>query len=611
MSEEEEEQEEGSEYKQMVLDILKQKQCKGVVLFAMVAGSKSFNLALPQSDTDYFAVYAGDISSLVSLKAPPEYIDHHQPDYVIYEVAYFCRLLLKGNPKLVEPLFVEHLCYQSPEWKELKKIRNSFITKNTIHQYVGYSMAQLGQAQRSSKQQQQQQQQQQHSQSQEEKQEKNQDDVKSRESKKYYHTIRLLLEAKRMIEGKEPTVWFNDDDPNRDYLMSIRRGVLPPEQLHLSVNQMKTDVHNALEADIGIPEQTDKQPLDKWLVSIRKNHFVPLENHQLQLTNAYPSLELLPASSLDLLKRAQQALVTHSQEGVILFSGFSGSCSHNLHSSESEVDIIAVYAAPTESIVSLNLPLPRISDDTSTDSSSNQRDTYARGFILMEVAVALNLILQGNHRFIELLYARPENSYETLFWRQLREVRKQFVQLPTFLHYLGVAKAERMRKSKDERLETKDKRRDAAIANRKPKLKAIVGKSLSEKKKEKELKHNPSKSLPQEEECDSQQQQQHTQTEVDNELVKKKSLSHALRLLKEAERIASGQDLKVWLDQDERDHLLSVRKGQVSLQEIELEIDRIETSLNRLNKDQLQLNKKNNKEVMNELLIQLRLSKFR
>ena len=58
-------------------------------------------------------------------------------------VQMFCKLVLKGNPKLIEPLFSTHLCYDSEDWLELQKVRNSFLSKSVILQYLSYVHSQL------------------------------------------------------------------------------------------------------------------------------------------------------------------------------------------------------------------------------------------------------------------------------------------------------------------------------------------------------------------------------------------------------------------------------------------------------------------------------------
>jgi len=46
--------------------------------------------------------------------------------------------------------------------------------------------------------------------------------------KNLYHAIRLITEAKRMVEGNAPKVWWEGKE--REYLMAIRRSEIDPEK---------------------------------------------------------------------------------------------------------------------------------------------------------------------------------------------------------------------------------------------------------------------------------------------------------------------------------------------------------------------------------------------
>jgi predicted nucleotidyltransferase len=61
-----------------------------------------------------------------------------EPDYAIYEVETFCRLLVKGNPKVVEPLFSENRCWYSERWLDLRRSRDIVINLTVAKQYFGF-----------------------------------------------------------------------------------------------------------------------------------------------------------------------------------------------------------------------------------------------------------------------------------------------------------------------------------------------------------------------------------------------------------------------------------------------------------------------------------------
>jgi predicted nucleotidyltransferase len=117
---------------------------------------------------------------------------------VIYEAAYFCHLLLKGNPKVIEPLYVEHRCYYignrplithpghmnvkiflmrahctTDIWRDLQRVRKALMTQQTLKHYAAYGLSQLSDLNKK----------------------------KGGESKKFYHALRLLQEAENIATG--------------------------------------------------------------------------------------------------------------------------------------------------------------------------------------------------------------------------------------------------------------------------------------------------------------------------------------------------------------------------------------------------------------------------
>jgi hypothetical protein len=81
---------------------------------------------------------ANDLTSGPFFPAPTSF-DHTDPDYAIYgtprchfnrppiltivEVNKYAELLMKGNPKVIEPLFTKHLAWWSDEWRAIDAIK--------------------------------------------------------------------------------------------------------------------------------------------------------------------------------------------------------------------------------------------------------------------------------------------------------------------------------------------------------------------------------------------------------------------------------------------------------------------------------------------------------
>ena len=110
----------------------------GKILFAKVAGSHSYGLATETSDVDFIVVYQAPLRKVLSTNQLTETVDGKSPDFQAHEIGKFCRLLLKGNPNIVECLFTEHHTQTEPGWFGLYNMRKQFINQTTLKQYLGY-----------------------------------------------------------------------------------------------------------------------------------------------------------------------------------------------------------------------------------------------------------------------------------------------------------------------------------------------------------------------------------------------------------------------------------------------------------------------------------------
>ena len=235
------------------LDALQEvaRRIPGRVLFWKTWGSRSHNTELPSSDWDYLGVYLAPTKAVLSLHPPPETIDNSEaqkPDYQIHEAGKFCKLLLKGNPGIIEMLFTERMCYESPEWLELKAKRNGYLTRTSVRQYLGYAEGQLKKLFAHSG-----------------------DGGLHTKGGKYsekwaYHLVRLLQDARRIAQGGEPIVWKEDGEERR-LLMRIRTGEMPQGQVEAHARALLAEIDGM--KPWKIPEEASEMFLEDWLLRLR------------------------------------------------------------------------------------------------------------------------------------------------------------------------------------------------------------------------------------------------------------------------------------------------------------------------------------------------------
>jgi predicted nucleotidyltransferase len=375
------------------------------VLQAMIAGSSAFNLALPSSDIDYFGVYASDIDVVLSMNPPVATVDSHDPDTALYEVKRYCELLLKGNPKVIEPLFTDHLCWQSEEWLTLKMQGKNFLTQVTCKQYVKFAQSQIFAPEPTAKQ--------------------------------FYHAIRLLTEAERIVLGHEPQVWFADGTEEKEFLMSVRTG-------KVSVQEMKSKVETLMQKvklliPQNLPPTSDLALLSEWLVSLRRHEIGDKIRTGPDLTQDFEASE----EALRLKQKAEELLQAFNVQGKIVCCVPSGSRRHGLAVEGSGEDYIAIFIASTDSVVSMSLP-PKKIDAQGVDSK--QKEGYAPGLQILEVGYACSLLSHGNNRLHEMLYfdSAQHNlpSFEVAVWLELKQLRNELITQATLNHYIGVAQGQ-------------------------------------------------------------------------------------------------------------------------------------------------------------------------
>jgi len=114
------------------------------LLYKVLSGSHATNLVTPDSDEDWRGVYQVPTRQILGLQQPPETVEV-PPDTTYWELAHFARLCLRGNPNIMELLWIDPfeppapgMVLTSPVMKEIVSIRESFFTASMIRSYLGW-----------------------------------------------------------------------------------------------------------------------------------------------------------------------------------------------------------------------------------------------------------------------------------------------------------------------------------------------------------------------------------------------------------------------------------------------------------------------------------------
>lgn len=113
------------------------------IIFKTIVGSQMFGTNTSTSDTDIAEIYMCDPDDLFGF----EYKEHDDvdKDYRRYELGKFIKLLMNGNPNMLEILNAPHDCIlqSSVEWEYIQTYKHLFVTKNIYNTMVNYAKSQL------------------------------------------------------------------------------------------------------------------------------------------------------------------------------------------------------------------------------------------------------------------------------------------------------------------------------------------------------------------------------------------------------------------------------------------------------------------------------------
>ena len=217
----------------------------GEMLFFKVAGSHSHNTNIASSDLDGIGVYQCRTEECLGIYRIKETVVNSTNDISWHEIGKFARLLIKGNPNILECLFTKRRAVtSSAAWGELVNERHRFLSRKALGSYLGYLNAQLHKLFTK----------------------KRVHTTGGQFSAKFaYHLVRLGWDGRRIARGQEPVVW--KEGAERDLLLEIRAGEYGQKAIEQMAKDLIADIERA--KPWRIPEKGDEEWLDNWVVKLR------------------------------------------------------------------------------------------------------------------------------------------------------------------------------------------------------------------------------------------------------------------------------------------------------------------------------------------------------
>lgn len=112
------------------------------VILEGITGSKAYGLDHADSDTDIKGIYVAPTEKILGLYSVKETIDHTDPDWTYHEVEKFIQLAMKGNPTILELLFLDGYTTLTKAGKMLVDNRHLFLSNVVYKSYGGYALSQ-------------------------------------------------------------------------------------------------------------------------------------------------------------------------------------------------------------------------------------------------------------------------------------------------------------------------------------------------------------------------------------------------------------------------------------------------------------------------------------
>jgi len=222
------------------------------VVYAAVMGSVAYGLADEGSDVDERGVFVPPAEWHWSLQPLPEQVEFDRPgddggrgaDVCWWEIEKFVRLALKGNPAILELLWVPERCLLRCEGfgNELRGLRDAFLSRYLYRTYSGYVLSQFKRMRR--------------------------DVERGRpiRPKHAMHLVRLLQSGIAAVEGRGIQVNVGE---HREELLRIKRREVPFEVVHERALELDAVFDRARERS-PLSERPDVERVDAWLVSVRR-----------------------------------------------------------------------------------------------------------------------------------------------------------------------------------------------------------------------------------------------------------------------------------------------------------------------------------------------------
>lgn len=208
-----------------------------------IVGSQAYGLATPESDIDKLGVFVAPNKDILGMQPVQETRVTNDPDVTLHEVRKYLALAAKGNPTVLELLFLRSYSVMTDVGELLIENKDAFLSQRIRKTYGGYALQQVKRLERRGD-------------------GSYSSDLRKRRAKHQRHIARLVVQCTAALKSGTLVVRLSPSE-----IEEVRRvEVLEDEQLSEWFEQ-RLEVIDNMETDL--PEDADWDRINTILLQIR------------------------------------------------------------------------------------------------------------------------------------------------------------------------------------------------------------------------------------------------------------------------------------------------------------------------------------------------------
>lgn len=221
------------------------------VILEGVVGSTAYGLATAESDVDQLGVFVKPTSRILSFSPGDDSVVERGPDRTLHEIGKYASLALKGNPTILELMWLPEYTVTTTLGESLRRLRYKFLSEKPIRNaYGGYAYQQIARLQRREA----------------EGKDGFSSDTRKRKAKHARHCFRLLLQGRELLETGNVRIKLTDEEVAKLRWIS-------EQSTEVLVEEFEKERRKFDAAQSRVPYWADVDAVEHFILSVRREHW--------------------------------------------------------------------------------------------------------------------------------------------------------------------------------------------------------------------------------------------------------------------------------------------------------------------------------------------------